>query len=278
MTIYVVIAVHNRWDFTKQFLESLDAQELPPGEDCFTVVVDDGSTDETATRVAQRPETSLLTGDGSLWWAGSVERALLWIRDRLASRDFVYLGNNDTVLDSQHLAELVKIAHEQECAIVGSVSYEIWPTGERHPVTGGFRIDPDRLAVKNIRPEELGTLSIDAVAGRGVLLTARAARAIRFRPRTMPQHFADLAATAELIDAGFRACIAQSAVSTQLERAGSSVEFKPRLSQLFDRKSPLFIPAITSFWMQRSRSRVRLLWRMPARAIRQASQGSYRVN
>lgn len=277
MIIYVIVAVHNRWNFTQQFLQSIDAQVLPANATIHTLVVDDGSTDETAMRLRQRSDTTVITGDGSWWWAGSMDKALRWVRTRMRPGDFVYLGNNDTVLDPDHLQVLVEAANERGCDLVGSISFEIWPTGEHHPVSGAFRIDPVNLEVANIPSDELGRVPIDALAGRGLLLSSRAIQALRFHPRFMPQHFADLAATAALISAGHHACIATMATSTQLERAGSSVEFKPSLSQLFARKSQLYVPALVTFWIRRSPRRFPLLWRMPMRAVREIRRGSYSV-
>lgn len=278
MIIYVIVAVHDRWNFTQQFLESIDAQVLPENATVHTVVVDDGSTDETSTRLQERPNTTVISGDGSWWWAGSVDKALRWVRTCMSPGDFVYFGNNDTVLDPHHLRILVEAANEGDSDLVGSISFEIWPTGEHHPVSGAFRIDPVNLDVVNIPPDELDRVPIDALAGRGLLLSSGATQALRFDPRLMPQHFADLAATAALISAGHRACVAVTATSTQLERAGSSVEFKPSLSQLFAKKSQLYVPALVTFWLKRSPRRFPLLWRMPRRALLQLTRGNYRVH
>lgn len=275
--IYVVVAVHNRWSFTEQFLSSLHAQDLPPGATMRIVVVDDGSSDETGLQLRLRTDVSVIRGNGTWWWCGSVDRALSRIRDQLNPEDFVYLGNNDTVLDPGHIAALLRSSQKSGCDLVGSVSFEIWPNGERHAVTGAFYIDERELNVVNIRPDEMSQRRVDALAGRGLLLNDRASRAIRFRPKVMPQHFADLAATSGLIRAGFRGCVSLDATSTQLERAGSSVEYKPSLAQLFNPKSPLYVPALVTFWATLAHRKFSLIWRMPTRAIRQITQGSYRV-
>jgi GT2 family glycosyltransferase len=277
MMIYAIVAVHNRWDFTKKFLASLARQALPPEMSIHTVVVDDGSSDATSRGLAGQPHTTVITGDGSWWWAGSVNRGLGWVKSQFEDSDYVYLGNNDTILSPDHLQTLICSAKENACDLVGSVSFEIWPTGEQHPVTNAFSIDSKRLEVVNIPPADIGRTRIDALAGRGLLLSARAAREIHFQPRLMPQHFADLAATANVIRSGLRPCVALAAESVQLERAGSSVEFKPGLSQVMNKRSPLFLPALVSFWLGRSPRRLPLLWRMPWRGLREMTRGSYRV-
>lgn len=278
MKIYVIVAVHNRWEFTRQFLESVETQALPADASIHTVIVDDGSTDATSTELARLPNVTAISGDGSLWWAGSVSIGLDWVRERMSDDDVVYLGNNDTILDAHHISELLEAVRSGECDLAGSVSFEIWPTGERHPVTAAFRVDEKNLNVINIPLDDIGRTSIDALAGRGLLLSSNAARAIRFPARSMPQHFADISATADLITSGYRPCVQVNAVSTQLERAGSSVEFKPNLVGLFDKRSSLYVPALVSFWLRRSPHPVALLWRMPARALRELRQGNYRIH
>lgn len=277
MTIFVVLPVHNRWNLTQQFLASLDAQTLPEGMSIHLVAVDDGSTDATAQEIAKRPGATVLTGRGDLWWGGSVAKAIEWVRPRLREEDFVYLANNDTVLDLHHLSMLWE-AHERTGAdLVGSISFEIWPGGERHPVTNAFHINRAELNVTNIPPDQLGSLSVDALAGRGLLLSSRAGRMLTMHPRLMPQHFADIAATSELVRQGMSVAVEVKATSTQLERAGSSVEFKPSLASVVSKRSSIYAPALLAFWWQALSplDRVRLIWRMPMRGVRQFTRGNY---
>lgn len=277
MKVYVILPVHNRWVFTHQFLESLGKQNLPPGVRTHLVIVDDGSSDETARRLKDLHDVTVISGDGHLWWAGSVKRALGWIRPRLDEDDCVYLGNNDTVLDPRHIALLVTEHREGGIDLAGSVSFEVWPSGEHHPVTTAFTIESRTLDVSNIPMEALSSSRIDALAGRGLLLSSRAAHALTLHPRAMPQHFADIAATSRLIAAGFSANVQMRATSVQLARAGSSVELKPSVASVLSRRGSLYLPAITTFWWQQlsPADRISLAWRFPARALRQSMRGRY---
>ena len=272
MTIHVLVPVHNRADFTRQFLQTLRAQDCE--QSLRIVVVDDGSTDHTR-EVVRDFDAEIITGDGSWWWAGSIQRALTAIGEQLRSGDFVYLGNNDTSLAPDHLTELLRVAQTGAATVVGSVSNEIWPDGTINPVSGGFFIDPAQLTVSNAGMET--STGLDALAGRGVLLPAAAARALHFSPRTRPQHFADLAATWKLGRSGFSLQVAMAAVSTQLERAGSSVEFRPTLASAASKRSSIYLPAMWSFWWAAStpRQRASLPARFAARGIRQVRSGSY---
>jgi len=278
MTIYVVLPVHNRWHFTKQFLQSLDDQAgLPQGTHVHTVIVDDGSTDDTRQGIRDRASTTVLAGDGSLWWAGAVAQAFTHLENVIQPEDWVYLGNNDTVLDPAHLRTLVQAAQENPKALIGSISYEIWPTGEHHPVSTGFRIDAEHLVVTNIPGTIEIQTSVDALAGRGLLMPAEALWASRLRPRVLPQHFADIAFTSDLRRQGFELIVEPRALSTQLERAGSSVEFAPRVIDMISPRSQLYLPAVWTFWWHEStiRERASLPLRFVGRGVRQVLSRNY---
>jgi GT2 family glycosyltransferase len=278
MTIYVVLPVHNRWHFTEQFLKSLGEQiDLPVDTVVHTLVVDDGSTDATRQELTDRPHTTVLAGDGSLWWAGAVARAFAHLSHIIQSGDWIYLGNNDTVLAPAHLQALLETAQENPKSLIGSVSYEIWPTGERHPVSTGFRIDVEHLMVSNIPGTIEIPTSADALAGRGLLMPAEAVWSSHLRPRVLPQHFADIAFTSDLRRRGFGLIVEPRALSTQLERAGSSVEFAPRIIDMVSPRSQLYLPAVWSFWWHESttRQRASLPLRFVGRGIKQVLSRNY---
>jgi GT2 family glycosyltransferase len=277
MKVFVLLPVHNRWSFTRQFLDSLAEQERGQDTSVVPVVIDDGSTDQTAIELAHYPDVHVLVGDGTLWWAGCIQRGLQWALPQVTDEDLVYLANNDTILDPSHLSALIRAMQTNKADFVGSVSFEIWPDGHHHPVSTAFAIDHVNLNVTNIAPNDLPHSRIDALAGRGLLMSAAAARALRLQPHRLPQHFADIAATAALISRGFTATVETNATSIQLERAGSSIEFKPTIASMLDKKSALYLPALTAFWWDQLTpvQRVTLMWRFPVRALRQVTGGHY---
>ena len=272
MTIFVLVPVHNRVEFTEQFLLSIREQHC--SVPVRVLVVDDGSTDRTAT-VVRSLGADILAGDGSWWWAGSVQLGLRKIVPAMANEDFVYLGNNDTVLAPGHFQALVDEARDHPRALVGSISNEIWPDGTVNPVSAGFFINPSTLTVENATP----TVSegFDALAGRGILVPASAAQKMKVTPSRMPQHFADLAATWQLRVHGHPLRVTPSAVSTQLERAGSSVEIRPTLASAFDKRSSIYLPALWNFWWEVSTpaQRITLPARFLARGMNQIRSGAY---
>ncbi|HEX8530399.1 MAG TPA: glycosyltransferase, partial [Cytophagales bacterium] len=100
--LYVVIPVYNRWHYTKACLEALRKQTFRAFR---TVVVDDGSTDGTAGRLAEAfPEVTVLLGSGNLYWTAAVN---LGIAHALAGgADRVVTLNNDTLPPPDFLVQM----------------------------------------------------------------------------------------------------------------------------------------------------------------------------
>lgn len=263
--------MHNRLPFTEQFLTSVQSQDC--SEPIEVTVVDDGSSDGTREFLESQSDIAIIQGSGSWWWAGCMNRALTSLNPKLKAGDFVYLGNNDTVLDPRHLSALLSEATSDR--LVGSIAVEVWPDGTHYPVSGGFFIDPSALEVTNAGLKE--TTGVDGLAGRGLLLPFEAVTRIRLHPRAMPQHFADLAFTNALKRQGFTLIVEKEAVSTQLERAGSSVEFPPRRGDIASRRSQIYLPALWSFWWSVSSpaQRLTLPGRFARRGVRQLRSGAY---
>ena len=250
MTIYAVVPVHNRINLTLQFLDSLDAQDI--GEDVRVLIVDDGSTDGTWKTLDARQgrcPVEILPGNGKLWWAGSVKKALKELTPRLKDHDWVYLGNNDTILHENHLKYLLETARANPNSLVGSIAIEIWPDRTHNPVSSGFIIDSVNLTIRNIPSNAPGNTRVDALAGRGLLIPAEAARQVRLHPHLMPQHFADLAATSRLARYGFRLLVNPDVKSIQTDRASSAQELGQILRLSWNKRSPLYVPALVYFWL-----------------------------
>ena len=103
-TIYVLLPVHDRRAVTEQFVRCLLDQT---DQDFQLVLIDDGSTDGTAEAVtALLPTTTVLRGDGSWWWAGSLQQGLSVASStrHRAEQDVVLIANDDTRFDADFLA------------------------------------------------------------------------------------------------------------------------------------------------------------------------------
>ena len=68
--IDIVIPVHNRKQYTRDCLHSLQKQTISSYR---VIIVDDGSTDGTREMLRREfPEVIVLTGDGNLFWTGQL--------------------------------------------------------------------------------------------------------------------------------------------------------------------------------------------------------------
>lgn len=139
MLIAVVVAVRNQADYLGEALDSIFAQTLPTAE---VVVVDDGSTDDTA-RVARERGVKVLSierqGPKVARLIGARETAAPWL---------TFLDGDDRLTPSHH--ELLLSAAEQagtdaaygmvaefaDAAVLASGKYEVRTEPQRVPLTG----------------------------------------------------------------------------------------------------------------------------------------------
>lgn len=112
--VAMVIPVHNSWEHTREFLDSVRQVTYP---NYAVIIVDDGSTDGTGQSLASDyPEVICLTGDGNLWSSGSVN---LGIEKGLElGADYILQIDNDTVVSPDFLDYLVNTAEENPGSIV----------------------------------------------------------------------------------------------------------------------------------------------------------------
>ncbi|WP_223209857.1 glycosyltransferase [Picosynechococcus sp. NKBG042902] len=78
--LYILLPVHNRYSITQHFIRHLQRQTF---QDYHLVLLDDGSTDGTATMVeASIPNLTIIQGTGDWWWAGSLHQGYLWLKNK----------------------------------------------------------------------------------------------------------------------------------------------------------------------------------------------------
>src|SRR5688572_24387948 len=100
----IVIPVHNRLQFTKDCLESLEKQTVRPDK---IIIVDDGSTDGTEEVLAEMfPHVDVLRGDGTLFWTASINMGIR--HAMLLGADHVMTLNNDTVASPTFVENMLR--------------------------------------------------------------------------------------------------------------------------------------------------------------------------
>lgn len=104
--VHILMPVHNRRKVTQRCIESLAAQSH---RDFHLVLIDDGSTDGTVDMVRERlGDVTVLRGDGTWWWGGSLHQGYLWLASHAAPQDVVLILNDDTTFEPGFLAEALQ--------------------------------------------------------------------------------------------------------------------------------------------------------------------------
>src|SRR5438552_2926079 len=106
-SLAVLMTSHNRREITLRCVACLAEQSGLNGVAMTVFLVDDGSTDDTAHAVSGRfPWVRVLEGDGSLYWAGGMRKAMAVA---MAEEFDLYLWlNEDTALFPDAISRLVE--------------------------------------------------------------------------------------------------------------------------------------------------------------------------
>jgi GT2 family glycosyltransferase len=117
--VWVCIAVFNRSDYTRKCLDLLLKQTYARVR---TVVVDDGSTDDTSAMIRrEHPEVVLLSGNGSLYWTGAMHLGIAHIVAHAAPNDYVLFLNDDLVFAPELVEMLLETARRHPQSLVQAV-------------------------------------------------------------------------------------------------------------------------------------------------------------
>jgi len=231
-TVFAVIPVRNRWILTQACLGSLVRQTYPR---LVVVVVDDGSTDETAEQLSREyPEVVVLPGDGELWWTGATALGVDWVLDRCDDLDFILTLNNDTTVDPDYLETLLNVASAHDGhALVGSVAvddrdrdtivdggpYVNWVTAKGGSLHSGE-------SLQGALERGVTSTNPDLLPGRGTLVPVRCFTEIgNFDAKRLPHYGADYEFSARARRAGYDLVMSYEApVYSEVEATGVSTK------------------------------------------------------
>ena len=226
--LYIVIPVFNRWRYTRECLESLRRQT---SQAFRAVVVDDGSTDETAAALARDyPEVEVVAGNGNLFWTAGVNRGIVRVLALGATR--VMTLNNDVVTAPDFVAQMLAASDQHPRAVLGAFELDA-ATGAA--LYGGERLDfktntcHDLLA--EIPPgQRTGLHPVTYLPGRGLLVPKAVIDAIGlFDEQRLPHYLADFDYTSAARLAGFPVyCNYAAKLSTYPEESGQILTRKQR--------------------------------------------------
>ena len=115
--VAIIVLNWNGWRDTLECLASLQKLDYPNYE---IVIVDNGSTDESRDEIRKAyPDLAILQMADNLGFAAANNYAIRYVVDKGA--DFVWLLNNDTVVDHEALRALVtEVLSDRRIGMVGS--------------------------------------------------------------------------------------------------------------------------------------------------------------
>ena len=199
-SVFVVIPVFNRLQATLSCIDALAAQRYPH---VHTVVVDGGSTDDTAAVVGARPDVTLITDVGEQWWTGATWLGIDHALRAGGPEDFVLLLNNDTTFGPEMIDVLVRESLEHDAAVAPVVVDD----DDGTVVAAGTTVDwrRFRLMHRKTMPSEPAVWPTDLFEGRGTLVPMRMIRVVGNVDRDrLPHYAADYEFSNRLKRHGFR--------------------------------------------------------------------------
>jgi glycosyltransferase involved in cell wall biosynthesis len=162
-SVSILIPVHNRKSITLKCLENL--QQNANLERYRIIVIDDGSTDGTASAVqACYPNIALLQGNGNLWWTGAIAQGMRYAYDQGA--EFIIWLNDDCELAPETLRALVQFCQDHPKAIAGAQGFAKIQLDQ--PAFGGKR--KTWQGYRYIKAEPNQILPCDLLSGNVVCL------------------------------------------------------------------------------------------------------------
>lgn len=202
-SIYIIIPVHNRKEFTKNCLLSLRQQTY---KDFKVVVIDDGSTDGTAEVLANEfSEVHVIKGDGNLWWTAATNLGVIYSLENRA--DYILTLNNDTIATEDFLEKMVYWSERTPNSLLGAFALD---ANTKQPVYGGEIINwklANSKYLLDFLPKEQwrGLHEVTHFPGRGLLIPAEVFNKIGlYDQKHFPHYAADYDFTHRAIRAGYK--------------------------------------------------------------------------
>lgn len=189
-SVQIVIPVFNGWDKTRICLDAIRSSGTP---DLKTIVVDHGSTDETAEKLAELyPHVRRIAGTSDLWWTGATNLGI-----RAAMEDgatHVILLNNDSYVGQHTISVLLRQARVSPGAVIAATQRNVEDESSFVPVaTTCFLLGFSTLLVPSFfrkRGNQEGIVRAPLIMGaRGVLIPRKVIDDVGLLDETRLPHY-----------------------------------------------------------------------------------------
>ena len=191
-TVYIVITDFNGWAQTKTCLQRLRESDY---QDFAVIVVDHGTSDETAEGLSNFPGIIRVHAEADLWWTGATNVGIRKALELGAGQ--IMLLNNDCYVDPSTIGELVNASRTSAGQVIAPVQLDA-ETGETlvARVSTCFTLGFPTFVLpymKKVPPDGSGILATRLiVGGRGVVIPAGVFDAVGlFDEDALPHYAAD---------------------------------------------------------------------------------------
>jgi len=201
--IYIVTAVFNRKEFTKNYLKALEKQT---NKNFRVIIIDDASTDGSSEMIEKEfPNVVLLKEKGNLWWAEATNIGIKYAI-KLGAK-YIMTLNNDTIPCENYIEKMYYWMKKKPNALLGAFAIDALT---HKVIFGGEILDWKRGKYKNILeqiPENrrYGLKEVNIFPGRGLLIPINVFEKIGFYDsKNFPQTVADLDFTCRAFNYGYK--------------------------------------------------------------------------
>ncbi|CAA6693604.1 MULTISPECIES: glycosyltransferase family 2 protein [unclassified Lentimonas] len=248
MKIAVIIAVHDRLELTRRCLDCLSHSQTV--HDLEIIVIDDGSTDDTEAWISgNRPEVTILKGDGNLWFGGATQMGIDYVLNSKNPADYILTLNNDTFPNPGAIDTMV--AFSDACTVVAAAYHEE-DTGRE--TSSGFLWNFKRgligLTETPLWSSSLtSSIEVDAVATTATLIPSNLlARVKSISLRLHPHNRYDALLSAHLRDVGARFIVPKELLFSHLYGEGTRYVSCRQMSFFEFWKSRFSNPILVSYF------------------------------
>jgi len=246
--VAVVLLIWNGWHHTSLCLSSLEQLDYPNFD---VVVIDNGSTDDSAARIRETfPWAKLIENDKNLGFAGGCNAGIRYARQQ--GSDFIWLLNNDTIVDPGALQAMVQKA--QANPRIGAVGSGIYFMDEptRLQCWGGGYVN-FWLGRSGHFLQEVDDDKVEFITGCSLLLSRAAIDEIGALDEGFFMYWEDVDICFRLRRAGWRLGVAggskvwhKGSTAIGKGKISSYQNFNASASRFFKRYAPV---PVFSFWI-----------------------------
>ncbi|VVB53214.1 Glycosyltransferase AglE [uncultured archaeon] len=188
--VYILIPIHNNIAETRKCLSCIHNQTYNNYE---VVVIDDGSTDNSTEIIKNvYPDTTILQGDGNLWWAGALFMGIEHILKKADDKDFLLILNNDVTFDEIYIETLINCSKDSQNTIIGSlcIDSETGKIADSGPIIDWSKL---KFSIKPLIDDNKDIIEgLDTLSTRGVLIRISIIKKIgNFIPEQLPHYASD---------------------------------------------------------------------------------------